>query len=228
MFFRFKNKPVFFLYCCRVRCVLRRFHHSAAYFVGARRPSKCIFGTTLRQPGTLFVSMYFFCRGRTCPRPFWSCGFLGCDTNSDLHHLYQNPHSRIDMDAFLSHPEKWRWGQNVMTRQLGAPTEDAFFGRKGSVKYLEGQVGQQYLERAKRILHELDFLLFIERADETYGRYFGVASLKVLPEIRQLHHPKATPQQLAIVESLNKLDMELYAYASKLYPQVNIPGSKLQ
>ena len=73
------------------------FHHSYSFFLQSdllfRDQRRCFTGIALRHPVSRFISSYWYCLGRKCPRAKVGCGFLACENSSQLAEDYAQDHN---------------------------------------------------------------------------------------------------------------------------------------
>jgi len=203
------------------------FHHWAVWFEqhGYLAPG-CLFGTSLRHPVRLFESMFYWCRGRSCPRPEskTSCGFLECEVGGKLIEQYSMRGSQLSMESFLASYKEWPIGRNKMTRFLGGSSDPVREYRKElrQVPLITNETleGRAYLARAMDRLRRMDFVFIVETLDENYKSFFGVdqtiqhANVNGdLEQFSALNRKRATAEEQSEIMRLYDLDIVLYEFA---------------
>lgn len=179
------------------------------------RPDPFIF-TFLRDPVKRAISAFEFMKSHP---EVW----LGKLAQGSITEYYENP--------MVS-----RTGNNLQTRLLGA---DLNIHKHYATFVREKQTPEQYyanvmaninlpadeetLERAKRRLETMDFFGFTDTFDDDVADLFSllgkpcpsIVKTNVTPESAR-RRSSYTPEELELVHSLNRFDMELYRYAKEL------------
>jgi hypothetical protein len=202
-----------------------RYHYWSAWFEenGYTEP-QCLQGTTLRHPVSLFVSMFWWCRGLNCPREKpknidQGCGFFLC--TGELKRDYEartkslslrGAAGGLTMRQFLERSDEWAMGINIMTRFLGAPSADmsAEYQRVPRLTNATAE-GRHYFQLAKRRLMAMDFVLLVEFLQLGYAEYFSVS----VPHSNSNSKTNKTVATTKIPKFMSRDQMEKRSYDPK-------------
>jgi hypothetical protein len=174
-----------------------KFHHPYEYFLRENKlvphGTRCFSGMVLRDPVARFISSYWWCLGRECPRRSVGCGFLCCDKGSLLHQDYAQ-NKNMSIARFVSERAKLARSGNSMVKMLGSCLEDVYpylSARAGdmqshALKILRDGThfadklivkndtkGRAMLEIAKQRLRAFEYVYLVEALDFDLNFTFG-------------------------------------------------------